>query len=133
MSRTAANLTDAGISVVGSLGAGAVNAATKVSAVAATPEAAGMSTWQILQTVDAGSKALPTPVFNSLGGAASSAIAKAAAIGQGAQGTQGLHLFQAVGLAGTGLTPLADVGAGIIGAGGGAAQFYYNSPSSDIK
>jgi RHS repeat-associated protein len=115
LSQNTANLIDAGISVVGSAGAGIFNGATKVAAIAQTPEAAGMSTWDILTTVDQGSKALPTPVWSELGGDAASALQKAAQMGD-VPGTGGLNMMQALGLAGTGLTPLADFGAAAGGA-----------------
>jgi len=115
--RTAANITDAGISIAGSLGGGLVNAATKVAAVAATPEAAGLTTLQILTKVEQGSKALPTATFEALGGTATSAITKADMIASGTvAGTEGLNIGTAVTLAPTGLTPLADVGAGVLSA-----------------
>jgi hypothetical protein len=123
--RTAANITDAGISIAGSLGGGLVNAASKVAAVAATPEAAGLTTVQILTKIEQGSKALPTATFEALGGTATSAITKADMIASGTvAGTEGLNIGTAVTLAPTGLTPLADVGAGALSAtatGAGAA------------
>jgi RHS repeat-associated protein len=115
LSQNTANLIDAGISVVGSAGAGIFNGATKVAAIAQTPEAAGMSTWDILTTVDQGSKALPTPVWQELGGDAASALQKAAQMGD-VDGTVGLNVIRALGLAGTGLTPLADFGTAVGGA-----------------
>ena len=63
MSNGTANLVDAGISVVGSLGAGGVSATTKVAAIAATEEAAGMTTTQIIIGVEQGSRALPDATF----------------------------------------------------------------------
>lgn len=135
MSRNGANITDAGISVVGSVGTGVFNAATKVAAIAATPEAAGMSTWQILRAVDSGSKALPGQVYGQLGGQATSAIEKATMMAQGTiQGTSGINLLQATRLAPTGLTPLADLGAGASGAilTGTAGWFNYK-PSASFK
>ena len=118
MSKNAANLTDTGIGIAGSLGAGTVTGLSKVAAIAATDEAAaGMTTLQILRGTEKGAKALPDEVFKALGAEATTPLAKAAAIESGAvAGTEGLNLVKAVGLAGTGLTPAADIGAGAIGA-----------------
>jgi RHS repeat-associated protein len=129
VSRNTANLVDTGVSVVGSAGAGIFNGATKVAAIAQTEEAAGMSTWQILNGVDQGSKALPTAVWEGLGGSTSSALAKAGMIGDGAEGAGGLNLLQAIKLAPTGLTPLADFGAAAIGAtfSGAAGAYQYGN------
>lgn len=59
--------------------------------------------------------ALPTPVWQELGGDAASALQKAAQMGD-VEGTGGINIMQALGLAGTGLTPLADFGAAAGGA-----------------
>jgi hypothetical protein len=75
---TGANLIDAGVGVVGTGGLGVYSGVTKVAAASQLPEAAGMTSWQIALAIEKGSKALPKPVFDALGGLATSALAKAA-------------------------------------------------------
>ena len=78
LNRQEANLVDASIGIVGSLGAGAVTTSSKISAIRATDEAAeGLSTGQIIWRNDIGSKALKTADYESLGGASTTAIQKA--------------------------------------------------------
>jgi len=62
MSRTAANLTDAGISVVGSLGAGMATVGVRATQIAAAEPTLtqGMTTWQMLRTYEKGARALNT-------------------------------------------------------------------------
>ena len=128
LSKDTANIVDAGISIVGSLGAGMFTAASKVAAAAATPEAAGMSTAQVLSAIDKGSKALPTAKYLELGGETTSALSKAAQMSSGAvKGTDGIHILKAVTLTGTGLTPSADIAAGVIGAGGAGGSVAVDS------
>jgi len=54
------------------------NGVTKLAVASQIPEAAGMSSWQIAWAIEKGSKALPKPVFDALGGETTSALAKAA-------------------------------------------------------
>jgi hypothetical protein len=118
LSKSAANLTDAGIGVVGSLGAGVATGLTKAAAVGATEEAAGMTTAQILNATDKGSKALSKAAYDAVGGnSGATALQKAAAIDSGKiAGTGGINLPKAVSLAGTGLTAKGDIGSGALAA-----------------
>ncbi len=71
MSRNTANLADAGISIVGSLGAGIATAGIKASTIAASdPLAQGLNSAQIIYRADIGAKALLTDDFLALGGKA---------------------------------------------------------------
>ncbi len=156
MSKKTANIVDAGISIVGSLGAGVAGGAAKAAPVLASEEASGMTTMQVLNTIEKGDKLLPTPLFNQVmtkaaeiqagavvegtaqaTGAASqtvSVFAKAAAMDQVA-GTEGLHLGAMIWPGAKvfftegGGTPLMDIGAGLIGTAGGLTSTYntYNS------
>jgi hypothetical protein len=131
MSKNAANLTDAGISVVGSLGAGIGTAGVRAAQIAATdPLAQGMSTWKILTQWEKGSVALTTEDFSALGGLETSPLAKAQmmAAGVNAAGetfSTSTNFLQeiAIGtkLIGTGLTPIGYLGSGVLGAGAAAA------------
>jgi hypothetical protein len=77
VSRNVANGIDAGISIVGSMGAGAATAGIKVSTIAATDSAAAnLNSWQILWRNDIGSKALRYAEFKELGGHTTTSIAK---------------------------------------------------------
>lgn len=118
LSRCTANLVDAGISVVGSLGAGVATASIKVATIRASdPLAKGLSTAQILWRTEVGSQALSNSKFASLGGASTTPLAKAASLSG-----PGFNIGKAISLAGTGPTPLANAGIGAIGAGGAAGS-----------
>ncbi|RPI94809.1 MAG: toxin, partial [Chloroflexi bacterium] len=132
MSRTAANLTDAGISIVGSVGAGTATAAIKVSGIATTePLAQGLSTPQILSRVESGSRALNNADYARLGGQATSAMAKAEMIKAGVDATRESYQLtttavqsfsKSLQLIPTGPTPLADIGLGVLGAAAGVSS-----------
>ena len=138
--RLTANLVDAGISVVGSLGAGAGTAAIKVSTSMATDAAAqGMNVGQILNAWDKGSKALNTADYIALGGESTTALQKAAFIEAGVDAagsayvlttTAAQNLWTSLKLIGTGLTPSADIAAGVLGASGASANFYIQQDST---
>jgi RHS repeat-associated protein len=130
MSQRAANLTDAGISVVGSLGAGLATAPIRATTIAATdPLAQGLSRSQLLSRWETGSAALNNADFQALGGAGTSPLFKAPYVAQWVD-QAGTPLttttLEGVGksiqLLYTGLTPNAALGAGIIGSGIGAAN-----------
>ncbi len=126
ISRNDANLIDAGISVVGSLGAGAATTAIRVSQIAATdPLAIGMSPGQILLTWENGSVALTTADYLALGAGSTSPLAKAEMIARGVNATGQSYIVTTTGiqelltsltLIDTGLTPLATFGVGVVGA-----------------
>jgi RHS repeat-associated protein len=132
MSRPAANLTDAGVSIVGSLGAGVVTAGLKVSAVAsADPLAKGMSTRNLLTNIESGSRALNTADYVALGKETTSALAKAKMIKEGVDvagkeyaltTTLAEETLKSIQIIGTGPTPLGNVAVGVLGAGGGTVS-----------
>ena len=131
MSRTAANLTDAGIGVVGSLGAGLATAPIRVSTIAATdPLAQGLNSGEILSMWETGSRAVNAADWAALGGQ----VAPEAALYRAMLMENGINMsgeayqltttaLQQIGvgtrlfLQGSGLTPAAAQGAGYIGAG----------------
>jgi len=128
MSRTAANLTDAGISVVGSLGAGMATVGVRATQIAAAEPtlAQGMTTWQMLRTYEKGARALNTADYWALGGDLTSPLYKGLLLEQGVNisgdayrlTTSGMERFvQSLKLAPTGLTPL---GYGLVAGPGGA-------------
>jgi RHS repeat-associated protein len=139
MSRNAANLTDAGISVAGSLGAGAATPLLRASTIAATdPLAQGLSSSQILSQWESGSVALNNADFWGMGGTFTSPLYKAALMDTGAYPltTTGWGGFvQSLRLAPTGLTPLGYLGAGVGGGTLGAVGWTGNAiqPSSSGK
>jgi hypothetical protein len=129
MSQNAANLTDAGISVVGSFGAGTATVGLRVTQIAVDSGglAQGMNAWQILTTYDRGAKALNTVDYWTLGGDFTCPLYKGLLMEQGVDlsgqayqlTTTGWEGFgQSLLLAPTGLTPL---GYGFSGLGGAAA------------
>ncbi len=138
MSPTAANLTDAGISIVGSFGAGYATASIRASQiVAADPtRTAGLTTMEVLDKWEDGSQALWRKDWVALGGEASpqSTVLQRAEMmeqgldmagnayqvesGLGAGIVQGTKLALGVyGSEGMGLTPLAYYWSGVFGAG----------------
>jgi RHS repeat-associated protein len=128
MSQSTANLTDAGIGIVGSLGAGLATAPVRLSAIAATdPLAEGLSSSEILSMWENGSQALNGADWAALGGkvAPEAALYRAMLMenginmsGEAYQLTTGLERYAiATRLAATGLTPTGAEGAGYIGAG----------------
>jgi RHS repeat-associated protein len=130
----AAVLTDAAISVVGSLGAGTATALIKVLTQARSAEAAGMSLWQVFLAIEKGSTAYPNSVYGALGGATTSAVQKAAIIESGAvPGAKGLHLLKAARLAGTGPSPGANALMGGAGAAATGTAGGYNCPPKQPK
>ena len=128
----AANIADAGISIVGSLGAGSATASIRAAQIAAAdPLANGLSTVQIITRYETGSKALNPADWKALGELTTTPLAKAAmmeqgvdAAGQSYQLTTTLlqRLGTSVTLANTGLTPLGYFGSGVLGATAGAAR-----------
>jgi hypothetical protein len=139
MSQNAANLTDAGISVVGSLGAGLATAPMRAATIAATdPLAAGLSSSEILNTWETGSQALNAADWEALGGniAPEAALYRGMLIDQGINMTGDSYqltttslqqLGQATWLAPTGLTPQA---AAFVAGPGGAIGGLANGLSS---
>ncbi|HWQ92992.1 MAG TPA: RHS repeat-associated core domain-containing protein [Clostridia bacterium] len=131
MSATAANLTDAGIGIVGSLGAGLATAPIRASTIATTdPLAQGLNSGEMLRMWENGSRALNSADWAALGGqvAPEAALYRAMLMenginmsGQAYQLTttplQELGMGTWLFLKGTGLTPSAAQGAGYIGAG----------------
>ena len=125
MSPQAANLTDAGIGIVGSLGAGLATAPIRISTIrAADPLAQGLSNAHLLSRWDVGSKALNSVDYMALGGNATSTLAKAPYIAAGmnmAGNPLTTTALQNIGKSGslifTGLTPRAAGPAGMISAG----------------
>jgi len=118
VSRTNANLIDAGIGVVGSLACGIANAAVKATRLAAKYPAAtaGLNKWQILWQYDRGSMALPDDAYTALGGDATTPYYKYPYIKQGfvigedgtRYNTKVPYMRKACDLIGTGATPLAS-------------------------
>lgn len=137
-SQTCANIIDAGISIVGSLGAGIGSAAAKTAQIVKSADAAGMGATEALSAWENGSKALSNPAWEALGGESTSAIAKNAQINRAiaavkagtataeqiqiASSASKLNIIKSIMLSPTGLTPLADLGAGAGGAASGAAR-----------
>ncbi|MCS7338574.1 MAG: RHS repeat-associated core domain-containing protein [Verrucomicrobiae bacterium] len=130
VSRTAANLTDAAISIVGSFGAGTATATIRASQIAAAdPLAQGLTTCQILARYERGSRALNAADYWGLGGDFTSPLYKAAQMETGAypltttfgeRTLQSVRLFLGLeGTAGMGLTPLGYLWSGYFGAAGG--------------
>lgn len=132
MSQTSANLTDAGISVVGSLGSGIITVATKVSTIRAVdPLAKAMSTTKILKQVDLGSKALNIDDYAKLGAESTSALRKAELIKKGISAAGEPYkltttFLQSTGksiqLIPTGPTPAGNLLIGTLGAAGGVSN-----------
>ena len=129
MSQNAANLTDAGISVVGSLGAGFATAPLRVATLQLTDPLAteGLSFSDILSYNEMGSQALNGADFEALGGGETSSLFKAPYINDGIDlngnplttqwyQSSGLNLIL------TGNTPYANMASGVLGAGLGTAQ-----------
>ena len=117
---------DAGISVVGTMGTSAISTAPRIAAAGAEPAAQGMSTLQVLNAYDRGSRALNAADFAAMGANATSAIAKANMMARGVDclgrsysltTTWWQRAVISVKLAPTGLTPGADIGMSVIGAG----------------
>lgn len=138
MSANTANTVDAGISVVGSMGAGSLSASTRIAQIrAADPLAASMSNWQLLRAYDQGSRALTNADYIALGGASTTPLAKAQMMAQGVNAAGepyvvATNLAQqtatSVRLAGTGLTPSAQATAGAIGAAAAGAAATADDP-----
>jgi len=79
MSRNVANITDSGISIVGSMGAGVATAGIRAAHIAATDKLAqGFTRMQVLSQWESGSRALLWDDFSQLGGYSTSPLAKAA-------------------------------------------------------
>jgi hypothetical protein len=128
MSPNAAKLTDAGIDIVGTAGAGIATKPIALANIIAKEPALtqGMRGKEILDTWEVGSKALINSEFEALGGTATSALTKAPYIGQGVDAAgnaltttwwqevaKGTWLY----LKGTGFTPNAAAVAGPVAAG----------------
>ena len=137
MSPTAANITDAGIGVVGSLGAGLTTATVRLATIRATDSLAqGLNRAQILSQWETGAVALNSVDYAALGGASTSPLFKAPYIAAGINAagaplttTATQAFFTSIRLAPTGLTPKAALGAGYTGAslfGASAANAYFN-------
>ena len=122
VSRRNANLIDAGLGLA-SGGAGIFNGVAKTAQIVKLPEAAGMTTVQALQAWDKGSRALNTADFLALGGTATNALQKAAAMEKIVLTTTPIESFvKSLQLWNTGLTPLADIGMGAAVIGESAAR-----------
>ena len=129
MSQEAANLTDAGISIVGSLGAGFATVPIRVATIRVTdPLAEGLSNAEMLRLWETGSRALNAADWAALGGP----VAPEAALYRGFLMEMGINMYgqpyrltttgienvwQSILLAPTGLTPRAAQAAGCLGAG----------------
>lgn len=127
-----ANSIDAGLSIAGSFGAGAVATGIRATQIAADPLAAGMSTGQMLDAYEQGSVALNNADYWGLGGDFTSPLYKAAQMSSGAYpltttiGTelaQGAKLF----LNGSGLTPNVYPILGGVGAASSAVSWTGNT------
>ncbi len=126
MSPNTANLTDAGISVVGSLGAGFATAGFKLSGASAQ----GLSSGQLYNQLETGSQALLDADFQALGGQSTTALEKFQMMQDGVNAANEPYqisttYWQSVGkaftptLLSTGPSAGGAIGAGIIGAEGG--------------
>jgi hypothetical protein len=126
VSRNAANLVDAGISVVGSGGAGIATAGIRATQIAANSGglAQGLSKTQIVAQWEAGSQALNSADYWAVGGRFTDALYKYQLISQGVNISGDAYqltttALQALGtsirLAPTGLTPLGYFGSGVAG------------------
>lgn len=129
MSQNAANLTDAGISIVGSLGAGFATAPLRVATLQLSDTLAteGLTASDILSYNEMGSQALNNADFMALGGNETSTLFKAPYINDwidtsGNPLTTQWYQQSGINLIGTGNTPYANMASGGLGAvlGGGA-------------
>ncbi|MFN3409054.1 MAG: RHS repeat-associated core domain-containing protein [Limisphaerales bacterium] len=142
MSRNAANLADAGISIVGSFGAGLATAGVKASAIAASdPMAQGLSRAQIVYRTDIGARALLTDDFLELGGKGTSDLAKYYMMQQGINAAgqpyqltttwlQSAALSMTPKMLMTGPTAAGNMGVGVFGAAGAGINIYGNYTSA---
>lgn len=125
--RTSANLVDAGIGILGTAGGGVLTASTKLSNLRAAEPilTEGMSNARLLVHIERGSQALSTADYTRLGGETTSALAKRLMIENGVDAagnafrlttTVRERAVSALSLLPTGLTPLAEIGVGFVGA-----------------
>jgi len=137
LSQNAANLTDAGISIVGSMGAGISTTTIKMTAIMATdPLADGMSATRVAWNYDEGSAALNQADWEALGANNTTPLAKYGMMQTGVDAagnpyqlttTWGERIEQSINLWNTGLTPIGDT---VIAGGGGALGGVANAASS---
>jgi RHS repeat-associated protein len=115
--RSTANLIDAGVTIVGSLGAGAATGGIKIVGAAKDPLAKGMKLMQVAIAVEKGSRALKAADYAALGGKSTSALAKAEMFEKGINAagelfkvttTFGQRVLQSLKLLPTGFTPLGN-------------------------
>jgi hypothetical protein len=129
MSKTAANLTDMGISIVGSLGSSLYTTQLKLLAVVAADEAMaeGLGPLRLIRRYDIGSQALKHSEYLRLGGETTTALEKAMLIEHGIDAAGNplrlttniaQRLWWAAKLIGTGPTPGGYLSIGITGAVG---------------
>jgi hypothetical protein len=138
MSRTAANLTDAGISVVGSLGAGMATTAIRSSELAASsisPQVANAPLWKQMIYYEVGQKTLSDPGYTFYSTLWPNAVDRGAAI-VADQGWRAALIPESWGwILGTGKTlltgptPLGTAATASLFIGGWAIGQYYFTPS----
>jgi hypothetical protein len=126
-SQRAANFTDAGLSVVGSIVGGTVAAHMRAGQILATdPLAQGLTTTQLLDKWEKGSRALNMDDFNALGSFSTTALEKAVMLERGVDAAGNAYalttgaferFMMSIRLATTGPAPLAGQGAGRLGTG----------------
>jgi hypothetical protein len=115
MSQRNANIADAGIGFVGSFGAGAANFGVKLAVVRATvPEVRGLGVMRTESLWESGARALPTKVYESLGGVSTHSVQKGLMIEQGVVSSAEMggtlsNLGIASKLVFTGLTPRGEI------------------------
>ena len=141
MSRTNANLADAGISIVGSFGAGTITAISKVNTLRLIdPAAKGMSTWKVLWRANKGAKALGWDDFTALGGKSTTDLDKAELIAKGVNAAGETYKVNtpvlirglvALKLTPTGPTALGNVGVGIWASAAGTVKLGRHLIDSD--
>jgi RHS repeat-associated protein len=128
MSRQAANITDATISIIGSLGGSSANAYLRISAKMAEDSAAkGLRLFQALKIHDEGSRALKYSEFLAIDKIAKSPFEKYKIIQAGVDTNIveriGIGFFK---LTLKGLTPRAELVPGMVGATGAAVRMHQN-------
>jgi RHS repeat-associated protein len=96
-------------------GGGLASGTTKTANIMRSSQASGMTVRQALRAYDVGSQALNNADFRALGGFASTPLQKAAMIESGFQITTTPieRILKSISLAGTGLTPSADIFVGV--------------------
>jgi RHS repeat-associated protein len=145
MSPRNANLTDAGIGLVGSVASGLLTVPVRIATIRATdPLAKGLTNWRLLRRWDTGSRSLITSDFEALGGKLTSPLDKYEYIelginlaGKPLKTTPLQETLKSLQLLYTGPTPLAAPVSGALGGGFSAVYggtiWYINTPRKVVN